>query len=278
MRNPFAYGNFQDRSRKFIVVVIILLCLLFVAAFFAKPAWRSTKDRRALKFVVAANAAMAADDAALAAGHLRAAHALSPCNPAVLRATGTHFSRLSRAEGLIYWQQLENSGQMTDADRFAYVRLALACGDFEAARQGILPFAKSRPKDPETLRLLAEVFLGFKELDLAANTLREALDVAPFRPDLEIVLSRVELAQADPRNQRTAKANEPVGASATVATSRPFQGPDPVKLAFQRRGHCELQDRAVAVRVSGERSPSRRTQFTLLLRHIIGAGCGPAQQ
>ncbi len=206
MQNPFAHGNFRDRSRKFIVVVIILLGMLFVGAFFVKPVWRATKDRRALKFVEAANAAMAADDAALAAGHLRAAHALSPWNPVVLRATGTHFSRLSRAEGLIYWQQLENSGQMADADRFAYVRLALACGDFEAARQAILPFARSRPKDPETLRLLAEVFLGFKELDLAANTLREALDVAPFQTDLEIVLSRVELAQAEPRNQRTAKA------------------------------------------------------------------------
>ncbi len=206
MQNPFAHGNFRDRSRPFIVVVIILLGLLFVAAFFVKPVWRALKDRRALNFVAAANEAMLKDDAALAAGHLRAAHALSPWHPAVLRATGTHFSRLSRMEGLIYWQQLENSGQMTEADRFAYIRLALACGDFKAARQAILPFAKSRPKDPETLRLLAEVFLGFKELDLAANTLREALDVAPFRPDLEIVLSRVELAQADPRNQRAAKA------------------------------------------------------------------------
>jgi tetratricopeptide (TPR) repeat protein len=206
VQNPFSHGNFRDRSRPFLVVVVILLVLLFVAAFFVKPAWRAIKDRRALKFVDAATAAMAADDTALAAGHLRAAHALSPWHPAVLRATGTHFSRLIRAEGLIYWQQLENSGQMTDADRFAAVRLALAVGDFESARQTILPFATSRPKDPEILRLLAEVFLGFRQLDLAANTLREALDAAPFRPDLEIVLSRVELAQADPRNQRTAKA------------------------------------------------------------------------
>lgn len=206
MQNPFSHGNFRDRSRPFIVVVVILLGLLFVAAFFVKPAWRAIKDRRAMKFVDAATAAMVADDTALAAGHLRAAHALSPWHPAVLRATGTHFSRINRAEGLIYWQQLENSGQMTDADRFAAVRLALAVGDFEAARQTILPFATSRPKDPETLRLLAEVFLGFRQLDLAANTLREALDVAPFRPDLEIVLSRVELAQREPQGHSTAKA------------------------------------------------------------------------
>lgn len=206
MQNPFAHGNFRDRSRPFIVVVIILLGLLLTSAFLVKPAWRAIKDRRALKFVEAANLAMATDDTVLAAGHLRAAHALSPWHPAVLRATGTHFSRLSRAEGLIYWQQLENSGHMTDDDRFAAVRLALAVGDFEAARQTILPFATSRPKDPETLRLLAEVFLGFRQLDLAANTLREALDVAPFNRDLEIVLSRVELAQPEPQGHRAAKA------------------------------------------------------------------------
>lgn len=197
MQNPFSHGNFRDRSRPFIVVVIILLGLLFVAAFFVKPVWRATKDRRALKFVAAANAAMAADDATLAAGHLRAAHALSPWNPEVLRATGTHFTRLSRPEGLIYWQQLDSAGHMTDEDRFAFAQLALENGDLESARSAIIPLGKSRPEDPDALRLLAWLYFSAGQPKTASATLQDALDAAPFREDLQILWSRIELTQTN---------------------------------------------------------------------------------
>ena len=205
MQNPFSHGGFRDRSRPFIVVVLVLAGLLVVGAFFAKPVWRGFKDRRALKFVAAARAAITSDDFSVSVAQLRAAHALSPFHPEVLRATGEHFSRLSRAEGLVYWRQLADSGQMSDPDRFAFVRLAIDCSDFESARMAVIPLGTTRPKDPDALRLLAEVYMGFDQLELAASTLREAIDVAPFRSDLQVVLSRIELAGADTRLHSAAK-------------------------------------------------------------------------
>jgi hypothetical protein len=90
---------------------------------------------------------------------------LSPHHPEVLRATAEHFSRLSRSEVLIYWRQLADAGNWDDGDRFAFVRLAIAREDFQTARKAVIPFGKTRPQDPDALRLLAEVSSGFRELE-----------------------------------------------------------------------------------------------------------------
>lgn len=176
------------------MVVAVLLGLLLLGSFRVKPVWRWVKERRALTFVANARAAMATNNFAVSVAHLRAAHELSPFHPDVLRATGEHFSRLSRPEGLVYWRQLDDSGQMTDSDRMSYVRLALDHGAYESASTAILPLEKTRPNDPEALKMLSELYLAGGEPDQAAALLAQAMDRAPFRTDLQILLSQIELA------------------------------------------------------------------------------------
>ncbi len=198
MQNPFAHGNFRDRSRPFIVVVIILLGLLFVAAFFVKPAWRAIKDRRAVSFVGKARAAMAATNYAEAKANVVAAYAMAPFHPEVFRVAAEHYTRLGRQYGLQVWEQLEGTGAMNAQDRVQWAGLALATRSYEMARKALLPLVVTNSTDPDVLKLLSELFAAAGNFDLARQTGVSAWQAKPNRADLLLHLAKIEFASADP--------------------------------------------------------------------------------
>ncbi len=229
MRNPFAHGGFQDRSRPFLWGVAIVLGLLLAGSFWVRPAWRSLKDRRAMVFVAKARAAMAVTNFVESKANLLAAYELAPFHPEVFRMAAEHYTRLGRPYGLQVWEQLEATGAMTDADRLQWAGLAVDCRSYEVARKALAPFAATDSKDPDALKLLSELYLAAGKEDSARQAALAAWQFRPDRSDLLLHLGRIEFANADPQISRFGQArlmsllveSNPVAGAAALAFLEP---------------------------------------------------------
>jgi hypothetical protein len=206
MQNPFAHGNFRDRSRPFLVVVVILLALLFGAAFFVKPAWRAIKDRRAEAFVENAKRAMVTNNAAMAANHLRAAFAISPALPSVNRALAEHYTRLHHPDALNFWRSLDDQGMLSFDEQLQFAELAIELNATEVAAHVVEIVGAQQPDNPDCLQLLARLYLMRGERARALAVAEEAMRKAPRRRDLVKFASELQLRHsASPAIQAEAK-------------------------------------------------------------------------
>ena len=179
----------------------IVAVLLFVSAFFVKPARRALLDRRAEGFVVEARRAMAAQKWPLAAANLRAAASISAQLPDVIRASAEFNALIDGKNELEQWARLDALGQMTDADRMAYARAALDARRFELSRAVLLGLKDTRATDPDVLRMVSELFLMADDIEHACQAAMDALAVAPLRADVAIHASVLQL-QAGGRIRR----------------------------------------------------------------------------
>ena len=198
MQNPFAHGNFRDRSRPFIVVVFLLAGLLVAGGMLARPAWRAFKGKRAIKFVAQARVAMAATNFAVSKANLVAAYEMSPFLPDVIRAAAEHYTLLGRPIGLQLWEQLEGTGEMNTADRIKWSGLALNHRSFQVVKQALAPLAATKSTDPDVLRILSGLYAAGGRFDAARQAARAACLARPDRSDLQLHLAKLEAESGEP--------------------------------------------------------------------------------
>ncbi len=181
--------------------IMAVAVLLVVSAIVVKPARRAWLDRRATGFVAVARDAMTAQKWPLAAANLRAAASINPQLPDVVRASAEFDALVGGRNELEHWSRLDALGQMTDPDRMAYARAALDARRFELSRVVLLDLKKTRATDPDVLRMVSEIFLMADDIEHACQAAMEALAVAPFRADVAIHASVLQL-RAGGRSRR----------------------------------------------------------------------------
>ena len=181
--------------------IMAVAVLSVVAAFVVKPVRRAWLDRRAAGFVAEAQRAMASQKWPLAAANLRAAWSINPQLPDVVRASAEFNALIGGRNELDRWSRLDALGQMTDADRMTYARAALDARRFELSRAVLLDLKKTRATDPDVLRMVSELFLMADDIEHACQAAMEALANAPFRADLAIHASVLQL-QSGGRGRR----------------------------------------------------------------------------
>ena len=183
---PDAPEDFDDplgeHRRRWRWIVVSLVLVATIAAVTARPAWRAVKRYRAGNFAAQAAAFEAQSQWESAAQRAQAALQLNPAQPEALRVAAHVYDRAGNEGAVHFYETLLATPAATDADREAYVRLALRLRRLEAAGNQLELLRRAASPSARTLALAAvhQSLLG--NLDAAMNLGREAIRRNPADP------------------------------------------------------------------------------------------------
>jgi len=181
-------------------IFVLAALLSILAAILFQPALDGYRLLKIKRFVASAQAGLAQGNWTEAAGSAARALTLDPYQPQALRVMATALSALDDPEAIPYWNAIIARSDVTEADRSAYVALAIRLKRADLAERQMAGLLAAGHKSVETLRLAASYFDLSGDASRAANYARAVLAQDPEDRGTLFLLGRLSLAAKNPED------------------------------------------------------------------------------
>ena len=175
------YGDpmFSEVSWRIGFLAAAVIAVIASTLIFGPPLYRAAKAQRALGLARECEKFLATDDMHGAGNRIKAALALAPMEPPVLRAAARFCSKYYIRQGLSYWEMLAATPAMNREDRIGYAEFALNLQRSDLAVKQIERIMRDNEKDSEGMRLTVRFLTLSGKVNDAILMARNWVDAQP---------------------------------------------------------------------------------------------------
>jgi predicted Zn-dependent protease len=189
---------FEDRSRRFLIVVAVLMAISVAGYFSASPAYRQVKVWRARRLVTEGNAALATNNLPAVSRAVRSAMALAPSDARVQRLAAYYCARTHQAEGVSLFELLLKSGEATEADRQEFARFAQNLERLDLSGQLLHELIAENPQSRTNQLLVLDQLARLGDWPRVVTGAEAMAREFPGDPEISLMLARAHLGTGQP--------------------------------------------------------------------------------